>query len=298
MEQFIAITDYIAAAGRLYQYSQNKRYQVTNNEFVKDDIGNVAIYINELIKTNYGLDIFSIKSIENIHEYERRLNSIVTEYTTRRISHRDVTDEAEIIRKSEMVDTNKLKNKEILVSQSFADQLSSLPLSQEELINLCYNPLRLAAFQGYSPDSRENYLLNALITIDGDTYYIFSHLTNETGRENSLSIVTVFIVSQELGVKYADNPARSFLFCLDKYGMDIEINGKTKKIFGKETVLLSKPFDGNLNFLKVNNVDKKGKFYFSLALKVTTEKSIEMEFVYGVNMTKYLEELNKIIKKS
>ena len=300
MEEFIAHKDYIAAASRLYQYSQNKRYHVSSNEFIKDNIGNIAIYINELIKTKHGLDIFSAKSIENIHKYETMLNNIVSKYTTRRISRRDVSDEAEIIRNSKLVDVNSLKNKTIFISESLKTFLPSFPFKPDELISQCKKPINLVLFQGFSIDSRENYLLTSSIKIgDGaSTYYVLIHLSNETGKENSLSILSVFVFSQGSDAEHIENPARLFLECLDEYGLDIEINGKVKKVYGKEKILLSEPFDGNLNFLQVRNTDQNSKYLVSFAIKITKDQSIDMEFVYGVNYTKYFEYLRDVVKST
>ena len=44
----IPTSDFIAAAGRLYQYIQNKRYHVVNNPLnTSDQIGNIALRINQ-----------------------------------------------------------------------------------------------------------------------------------------------------------------------------------------------------------------------------------------------------------
>jgi len=295
MEEYISIDDYISATGRLYQYSQNKRLHVAHNKFVNDSIGQIAIYINQVIKTRYGVDIFNDSSKEHIQKYEDMLTKTISEYTTRMISRRDVTDETEILKKSVIIDNGALENKEISVSLSLQDHIESFPLNSNELIDLCKKPTILSSFNGYSKDSRENYILISTAVLKECPYHVVIHLSNESGKNNELSISTVFLLTSNNLNKYIENPVMAFLSQLDIYGLDININEKTKKLFGKEIVELPKEFDGKLNFVNILNVSKMDKYTLSLSLKLISNKCIEMEFVYGINYTKYLLDLKEII---
>lgn len=299
MEEHIATMDYIAAINRLYQYSQNKRYNVSKNDFVSDDIGDVAIYINERIKTKNGLDLFSIQAVKDLHLYESFLNEIAIEYAKDRIAHRDVTDESILLKYSELVSVDSLQDKNISVSAPLKDFPKVFPLPDGELIKLCYKPLTLKYFKGQPDVLRDNYLLTCKAFIKGVEYTLVVHLTDETEKKDELSIAIVFVLSTESDEKYEDAPERAFLECIDKYGLDIEINGKSKRIFEKETIILRNPLNQDFTeYFKVLNHPSTESYLVSATIDNSNAGKIDLEFVYGVNITRYLNDLDEIIGNS
>ncbi len=295
MNEHFITKDYVHAASRLYQYSQNKRYNVTQNNFSNDRIGGIAKYINEEIKANSGIDVFSSNAKEDLIKYEDTLNSKISEFIKSSISSRDVIDEAEMLKKSTIVDVSIIKNKEISVSESLIKVLESSTLQSADVIKSCMRPDNLAFFKGYSKESRENYMLMTSINIRKNKYNVVAHLGNVSGKENELSVCTYFILTTETDI--INDPVRTFLFCLDKYGLDIEINGIVKKIFGNEVVQLNKTFDGSMDFIKVKNTNNDD-FELNMTFKIIKESFIELEFVYGVNNKKYSSDLEVSLNKS
>ncbi len=284
MGKIISPQNFISAAGRLYEYGQNRRYQVKHNTLRTDDeIGKSVLEINNKISHSIGLDIFTDINTEDLNNYLAFLNNLIIEYTGKYISKRDLGAEISTLRETEMVDLKIINERSIYISAPLAPFLPDFRFTQRELLRIAHNPSYLAYIKGYSVDSRETYISTAI----RDEKVFLMQLSDEEGKRQKLGITAVFTFKKN-SIPAIDNPTRLFLSCLDNYGIDIEINGRVKRIFDREVVHLSSPFKDYGQIMKVP-LTKGEKTQFQAYIKLSSDRrTVELEFVYGVNWTKYL----------
>ena len=105
-DDFVSNEEYISAVNKLMTYSQNEKFHIKNNQFDTNDAADYSLYLNDLIKVNIGVDIFSENTRQNIEKYEIELNRLLSDFITRKITKRDISDEVDIQRNSKLVDKN------------------------------------------------------------------------------------------------------------------------------------------------------------------------------------------------
>ena len=173
--------------------------------------------------------------------------------------------------------------------------LKQVPLSSERLLNIVKQPIFIAQYDA-SGNYNLHYMLNSFIKIKGNSFNIIMHLRNENKKPKRLSIMNFFIISNSLSEKYENNPVRLFLACLDNYGLNLNINGKIKKIFAFEKIVGSEESLESFNFLSLAE-NKPPDSYAILTHAVYENKNTMLaNFTYGVNRTKYMKYLQELLE--
>lgn len=294
MTQQRDIKEYIESLGRLFEYSSNKKYRIKRNEFLHDHIGQLAMRVNSEIIAKHNLDVFKLESTEQLTEYSEMLGRLLSEYTYRSIVSRDYDDEIKLLRRSYLIDPVKLRELNMDISEFIRDFFDKLPVKAIDIIKWIHSKSVCVAFV---PDKEliGIYFVTFRATIDSVERIIIVNLDHQDRVGNKFDdrkvrIVSIFIVRHSSYQELIQYPIRLFLRLLDIYGLDIEINQITKR-FHKEAHVPMSIYSPSLNFMMVKN-PKASDVYTTFSLMLT-KFGAHLQFVYGINKSKYLDDLVK-----
>lgn len=282
----------INAYGYLLEYLSSRRFGIID----RDDIVNkleqfdVADKIVSDLNLKYDINLYGIKEKSKIEKYELILNNDLVKYTKENLSYSGIDDEVKLIRNSKLVDKGFFEDKEIAIGSCFQEKkyFQALGISRNTLKKLCKEPSYIHKIntnslefykitKAFKYKGRQERLLLADIFKDKGGYYIFSALISR--KQNFFY--------------FLDNPVRMFLLFLDKYGLDVQLDGYTKRYFYK----FEMPINGLLSppepkvFYKRDSKPRSSKF-FCLALNVKKWKDkFHYANVYALDLTQYRKDL-------
>ncbi len=302
---------HITALGKLMRYAANKRFALIENDFSNDSLAEAAKKINEEISRNLGIDIFYEERAEKILEYEEQVYRRLTSYTSENIPIKLIDKEIIDIRKnSTYVSQSYLANLKINqeYGDSFKEYLKKLGLTSSlstyfrtcdyaMLYRFPGNSLRDIYFVTTKGRIKNKERILLMIVSHGKgrktySYSSYGHTIKEDVSlvvKDELSIPICFIFQLELFEQYLTNPINLFLFCLEKYGLDINIMSRTKRFFRNE-ILPNEHLSGlNLHKYLVNTAGKSDYYVY-----VNVDKKqigVEVSNFFAIDITKYLADL-------
>ncbi len=294
-DEYVSVQEYISAINKLVTYSRNKRFHIKENQFKTSDTADYSLYLNDLIKQSIGIDIFSENAEERIQKYEIELNRLLSNFIARRITKRDISDEVDILRNSKFIDSKFLSKIDIHISSTVEDIVHQIPISKKELLDVVKQPISIMKYSA-PKNPHSHYLFNSFVKINEYDFNIIMHLRNENKKLNTLFVMSIFIVPNSLSEKYENNPVRLFLACLDNWGVNLQINGKIKKIFALEKITGDEKFLEAFNFLSIAEDEIPKKYNILTSVVYENKNTMLADFTYGVNNIKYMEDLNQLFE--
>ncbi|KAA6346149.1 hypothetical protein EZS27_006319 [termite gut metagenome] len=111
--------------------------------------------------------------------------------------------------------------------------------------------------------------------------YIYRILSDITGYDVSIALVVDYDKFKDM----LSSPVRLFLFILDNYGIDIDLNGETKKLFFR-----TKKSPDNTHI----NVTVQSKQYYTCFQQFKDDNNeTYLSFLYGINVATYIDDFKR-----
>jgi hypothetical protein len=293
----VTIQNYFAAVGKLYSLSSAKRYKVIESELLAGEIGDIAQSINRQVFQSTNVDLLKTEDEVELLKYEKGLSFLVSEYTSKKITKRDVSDEIDILRNYRSIDPSCFRHSIILVDNGFAEILSKIGLNKRIIIKKLADPALAMISPKETDTSFCNYLCYKEIGFNGTVVKVCYHLMKRFDEEN-LSLKSIFIVEDEAFRKYEHSPVHMFLNCLDRYGYDFTISDKHGRFIQSMRLPVNNVEEARRPgfFAKqfIPKVPRKTKLMLRFGL-MEAQDSILAEFIYGINLDLYLKKHNEIL---
>lgn len=274
----------ILAHSRLLEFSSNLKHGINRDKVsFNDEIGKIAQTINQKLKTQKGLDIFKPDiNFDDILKFEHFISNSISNYANKKIIKRNITDEIEILKESENLDIEVLRNFRITIANHLREKLEKFKHVQlDELLEAVHNPKFLSLLSGEGPN--DQYFVSNKITIKQKDFILVCDLVHNTQNKDELGVNSYFLFPANEYEKYLPRPTQLFLKGLDKYGVDMQILTDVSRYYHNVTIPL--PSNGmDLNFLNIQNVGPNEDLMFGMSIK-RTETELLLANVYGVNFT-------------
>jgi len=281
----------IPALIKLLDFASIRRFNLKDKKVdFKDETGKKALEICSKIKAQYSIDIFS-KDLkpEELSKFEHLVGNAMSNHVNKKLVPRKVSDEVEILKKSEIVDPDILNNFNISISESIYDTVNKIKnISPEEFLEAVKKPKALSHLKG--GELTDQFFALSTIKKDRKEFYFVSTLRHETRNLDDLNIVAFVAVPATQFSTHQNNPTQLFLKGLDKYGIDMKINNKLSRYYKEIDVPLNTNL-GSTEFLNLQNIDKNDSFMFAMAIK-QTPIAMEMKNVFAIKTNLLLNDLN------
>jgi len=280
----IKMEDYISAISRLFVLSSNKRHQIRDLKInFSDNIGKLALGINNEIYKKINIDIFRSKLIAEILLYERELDCLFSNYSSANIiEDKELEDELFLLKSYIKVEKTYFSDNNLSINDKFKKDLKQkISVSAPTIFAAAKNPDYLHRIE--DSDYGDNFFASA---VERNVILIYHLAINrENNKLVDIQNVLTFNISKYRNM--ISNPTRLFLNVLDDYGIDITINNETRRFF-KYVKILKENARGDLSLINAENV---GKDNFSMQANfMTTEYGAIVKYAYGINSTIYMRE--------
>jgi len=299
----------ISAYGRLLNYSSNKRYGVTNNNFGNDVISSIARDFNTEINYKFNLDVFIIDKIEDLLQYESIVNKELSEYTYQNLINNETEDQVKALNHS-----YSLAQEDVFSINLFfeKDKVMEKELNKRGLTQ--------SIIRSYFKNSE--FVTGIKFDIGRPFYNIFftTKTINFNGKEsvalirvgyiperNIYTFDDIFIFKDKDFIKLKASPLKLLFRAIDYFGLELNSNGEMKKFIfeqyiptfknpikivnGKETPQTFAVKLDLFEHLKVKGAPFETKF------SLVIEKGVaKINFVYAINRDAYLKYLKLSLK--
>jgi len=251
MEQLQNKIDQIKAIVRLYEFCSLKKFHLVDEISLSDHIGKLAIIINNEISANEGLNIFTAKDEKDLAKYEAYLNTYNLNFTRKYFPQSTLGDDFEFLKRVYQVSTDKLKDYRFVIDSMIKPILKDLKITMPHFDEYLYSPDYLDMFE-FSHKKRfwfitskkilhtykERILIIVLNSMLDKTPLRGKSRIFTTGNPipNTLAIAGVYLVKKEFYSEITNKPARLLVKIIEKYGIELNFSGKTKKLFIDEFV--------------------------------------------------------------
>ena len=187
----------IIALNRLFEYSSNKRFQISDSNITSKNISKKAIEIKEKIKREYDIDIFSENTTSKIEKFEHILSDLFST-NVEKLLKRNINDEAEVILNSKNINSRELHKYKIIIPNAFKENVTKyLPVNCNMLRRLCSNPDFASCI--FPVESYNDYILTSLVEIKKIKRVIFIHLNRYSSTDlKTLKVSSLFAFKYEL----------------------------------------------------------------------------------------------------
>lgn len=188
----------------------------------------------------------------------------------------------------------------IMLSNSFRSVIGELPFTEKELLTACKSPIAVMKPKNDGNWGNQHYLNIAAIKINGIDHKLSYHLSCDAMGTGNCTLNAAFIVTDDFLDQYERSPALLFQACIDQYGVDIEIAGDVNRLYERNSVQLDNSF--KLDASNINSVIKirgtpGADYAMYYPVMLDADNVLHMEFLYGVDVTKYLAKLKMMFTR-
>ncbi|NOZ46371.1 MAG: hypothetical protein GXO79_06275 [Chlorobi bacterium] len=284
----------IQALLRLLDFAAIRKFNLKDKNVNFDDkIGKKALSINEKLKETKGLDIFSKKiTNDEISKFEHLIGNAMSNHINKKVVLRKIDDEIKILKNAIPLDKAIYEKFNIKFSDSLNRMLEKVSTINSEIL------LKLVIKANYISKLphevlKHHYFTQSIVNINKKDFFLISVLSHEHNKRENLHVNELFLLNKEQYSKFDRNPIQLFLKGLDKYGIDLSINGTLSRFYYHIEVPLNTNIQ-SVEFLNMQNIDRSEPFSLSMLLK-KTEKSIELQDVFATRTNLIINEFNNNI---
>lgn len=281
----------IQALLRLLDYAAIRKFNLKDKHVNFDDeIGKKALSINNQLKETKGFDIFNERiTKDEIVRFEHLVGNAMSNHINKKVVLRKVDDEIKILKNAIPFEPEIYKNFKFKISDSLSKTLEKVTTVDSEI--LLKSVIEASCISNLPHEAlKDHYFTQSIVNISKKDFFLISVLSHEHDNKDNLLVNDLFILNQEQYSKFNGNPIQLFLKGLDKYGVDLSINGTLSRFYYNIEVPLKTNIK-SVEFLNMQNIDKSEPFSLSMLLKKTT-KSIELQDVFATRTNLIINEFN------
>ena len=235
------------------------------------------------IKETHSLDISCLKNKDEMLQAEDYLGKLITSIMNNELTS-SIADETQLVKDSVDLNPDELSTTTFSIADGLQNYLKSMGISKAEYIKQWFNKLDYCRY--FKILNSENILATKRISLGGIQKILFAHIiihVDDKREKIQFEVTNIAIVNY---IKFKDmltSPVRLFLYLLDEYGIDINYNGKIKKLFYKEEVTDEK---------STISLSSKSKLLSAGIQNIKDKENNKnyLIFVYGFDYEKILED--------
>lgn len=214
----------------------NMRQGINEDNQVARIYPDILEQITDEIKKTYSLDISYLKDKDEMLQAEEFLGKLITSIMNDELTS-SIADETQLVKDSVDLNPDELSTTTFSIVDGLQNYLKSMGIPKAEYIKQWFNKLDYCRY--FKILDSENILATKRISLGGVQKILFAHIiihVDDKREKIQFEVTNMAIVNY---IKFKDmltSPVRLFLYLLDEYGIDINYNGKIKKLFYKEEV--------------------------------------------------------------
>ena len=206
-----------------------------DNQVAKID-SDILEQITAKIKETHSLDISCLKNKDEMLLAEELLGKLVSSIINNKLTT-SIADETQLVKDSMDLNPNELSTTTFSIADGLKSYLKSMGISNADYIKPWFNKLDYCRY--FKILDSENILATKRISLNGISKILFTHIIIHVDDKREIvqdEVTNIAIVNYTRFEDMFTSPVRLFLYLLDEYGLDINYNGKIKKLFYKEEV--------------------------------------------------------------
>lgn len=261
----------------------NMRQGINEDNQVAKIYPDILEQITAEIKETHSLDISCLKNKDEMLQAEDYLGKLITSIMNNELTS-SIADETQLVKDSVDLNPDELSTTTFSIADGLQNYLKSMGISKAEYIKQWFNKLDYCRY--FKILNSENILATKRISLGGIQKILFAHIiihVDDKREKIQFEVTNIAIVNY---IKFKDmltSPVRLFLYLLDEYGIDINYNGKIKKLFYKEEVTDEK---------STISLSSKSKLLSAGIQNIKDKENNKnyLIFVYGFDYEKILED--------
>lgn len=206
-----------------------------DNQVAKID-SDILEQITAKIKETHSLDISCLKNKDEMLLAEELLGKLVSSIINNKLTT-SIADETQLVKDSMDLNPNELSTTTFSIADGLKSYLKSMGISNADYIKPWFNKLDYCRY--FKILDSENILATKRISLNGISKILFTHIIIHVDDKREIvqyEVTNIAIVNYTRFEDMFTSPVRLFLYLLDEYGLDINYNGKVKKLFYKEEI--------------------------------------------------------------
>lgn len=214
----------------------NMRQGINEDNQVAKIYPDILEQITDEIKKTHSLDISCLKDKDEMLQAEELLGKMVSSIINNELTP-SIADETQLVKDSVDLNPDELSTTTFSIADGLKNYLKSIGISNADYIKPWFNKLDYCRY--FKILDSENILATKRISLNGVSKILFAHIIIHVDDKRKIVQYEVTNIAIVNYIRFEDmftSPVRLFLYLLDEYGLDINYNGKVKKLFYKEEV--------------------------------------------------------------
>ena len=214
----------------------NMRQGINEDNQVAKIYPDILEQITAEIKNTYSLDISCLKDKNEMLQAEELLGKLVSSIINNELTP-SIADETQLVKDSVDLNPDELATTTFLIADGLKSYLKSMGISNADYIKPWFNKLDYCRY--FKILDSQNILATKRISLNGVSKILFAHIIIHVDDKREIVQYEVTNLAIVNYIRFKDmftSPVRLFLYLLDEYGLDINYNGKVKKLFYKEEI--------------------------------------------------------------
>lgn len=277
------------------------RYGIIKHEETDAD-ANCRDQIIAIIKEQHNKDFYQVMASENVEamlEYENLLSNYLNELLRQYTNPESIDDNLKILDISHDISTLDIfKGKSIEIGGNVESAFRKIKESRNHIKGYINEPDYLSIIdpdflsKGITPMS--DFILTKKVQDRNGTESIFFAMLSIDRKHivERIDVDLALLLNYKMNEVRFNSPIKMFLYLLNRYGIELEIDGIQKKIFFKEDIAKEKI--SNIINTFINNLKQKKRqhnVYFRWSGKEREEEKV-LDFAFGFDYEKYVKEYN------
>ena len=261
----------------------NMRQGINEDNQVAKIYPDILEQITAEIKETHSLDISCLKDKDEMLQAEELLGKLISSIMNNELTP-SIADETQLVKDSMDLNPDELSTTTFSIADGLKSYLKSMGISNTDYIKPWFYKLDYCRY--FKILDSENILATKRISLNGVSKILFAHIIIHVDDKREIVQYEVTNLAIVNYIRFEDmftSPVRLFLYLLDEYGLDMNYNGKVKKLFYKEEVT-----DENATI----SWSSKSKLLSAGIQKIRDKESNKnyLIFAYGFDYEKILED--------
>lgn len=261
----------------------NKRQGI--QEKANDITVQYPLILNDIISSiycKYHFDLNSVTTNDDCLKAESILSNYLSSIVKDDLSS-SIEDESMLLRESIELKKEELIPAKVILNNELKELFSKLKISKSAIESWFLTPDYIRYFK---VQKNENILATRIIPYKSTKKVLFYHMNVQRNFSSiyEYKICTTLVFDYELFKDMISSPVRLYLFILDRYGINMNLNGEVKKLFFK----VKQPSQSSI---KVNS--KSNNLYTCWQTFNTPQGENYLSFVYSIDLESYLLDFKK-----
>lgn len=243
------------------------------------------LILNDIISyvySKYNFDLNSVITNDDCLKAESILSNYLSSIVKDDLSS-SIEDERMLLRESIELKKEELIPAKVILGSEWKELFSNLKISKSAIESWFLTPDYIRYFK---VQKNENILATRIIPYKSTKKVLFYHMSIQRHFSDihEYKVFTTLVFDYELFKDMISSPVRFYLFILDRYGIDMNLNGEVKKLFFK----VKQPSQSSI---KVNSKSKK--LYSCWQRFNNPQGENYLSFVYSIDLESYLHDFQK-----